>query len=88
MEEILDLARKVAEEAEVYRFSSEETPVNFQANHLKAVQSKQSDSVSLRIVKNGRLGYAAASGQIDSQKLVDIALDTAQFGMLARFDFS
>ncbi len=88
MEAILDLAKNISEEAEVFRVSSEETTVNFQANHLKGVQSKQTEGVSLRITKNGRLGYAAASGQIDSQKLVDIASDTAQFGMLARFDFS
>ncbi len=83
----MNLARKVAEEAEVFWVSSEETPVHFQANHLKAIQSKQSTSVSLRIIKNGRLGYAAASGQIDNQKLVDIAVETAQFGMPAKFDF-
>jgi PmbA protein len=87
MEEILSLASKVAEAAEVFWISAEETPVHFQANHLKSIQSKQSTSVSLRIIKNGRLGYAAASGQIDSRKLVGIAVETAQFGMLARFDF-
>jgi PmbA protein len=87
MEEILSLATKVAEAAEVFWVSAEETPVHFQANRLKAIQSKGSSSVSLRIIKNGRLGYAAASGQIDSRKLVDIAVETAQFGMLARFDF-
>jgi PmbA protein len=88
MEEILDLASKVAEEAEIFWVSSEETPVTFQANHLKAIQSKQSSSVSLRLIKNGRLGYAAASGQIDKQKLVDNALETAQFGIQAKFNFS
>lgn len=86
MEELLSLAKKKAEEAEIFWVSSEETPVNFQANRLKAIQSKQSSSVSLRIIKNGRLGYAAASGQIDNQKLVDIAVETAQFGMPAKFD--
>jgi PmbA protein len=87
MEEILELARSAADEAEVYWVSAEETPVHFQANHLKTIQNKQSTSVSLRIIKNGRLGYAAASGQIDSRKLVDIAVETAQFGMPAKFDF-
>jgi PmbA protein len=87
MEEILDLARKVAEEAEVFWVSSEETPVHFRANRLKAIESKQSASVSLRIIKNGRLGYAAASGEVDDQKLVDTAVETAQFGMPAKFDF-
>jgi PmbA protein len=87
IEQILQLARKIADEAEVFWISSEETPVNFHANHLKAIQSKQSTSVSLRVIKNGRLGYAAASGPIDIQKLVDTAGETAQFGMPAKFDF-
>jgi PmbA protein len=87
MEEILELARKVAEEAEVFKVVSEETPVHFEANHLKSIQSKQSSSYSLRIIKDGKLGYAAASGAIDPAKLVDIAVETAQFGMPARFQF-
>ena len=87
MEEILDLARQVAEEAEVFWITSEETPVHFQANHLKAIQSKGSTGVSLRIIKNGRLGYAAASGQVDAKKLVEAAVETAPFGLPAAFDF-
>jgi len=87
MEEILALAAKVAEEAEVFSVTSEEIPVQFQANHLKNIQSKQSSSVSLRIIKNGKLGYAGASGEIDKKKLVDIAVETSQFGMPARFSF-
>ena len=71
----------------MFWISTEETPVHFQANRLKTIQSKQSTSVSLRIIKNGRLGYAAASGEIESRKLVDIAVETAQFGMQARFEF-
>ena len=87
MEEILALARKFAEEAEVYKVSTEEAPVHFEANRLKAIQSKQSTSISLRLIKNGKLGYAAASGEIDPRKLVDIAVETAEFGMPAKFSF-
>jgi PmbA protein len=87
MEEILELARKVSDEAEVFETSSEEAPVHFEANRLKAIQSKQSTSISLRIIKNGRLGYAAASGYIVPRKLVDIAVETSEFGMPAKFSF-
>ena len=87
MEEILELARKVSDEAEVFMMSSEEAPVHFEANRLKAIQSKQSASVSLRIIRNGKLGYAAASGQIEPRKLVDIAVETSEFGMPAKFSF-
>jgi PmbA protein len=87
MENILKLAKLVAEEAEVFQVVSDETPIHFEANSLKSIQSKQSSSVSLRIIKNGKLGYAAASGEIAPQKLVDIAIETAQFGMAAKFQF-
>ncbi len=87
MEDILAQAKKVAEEAEVFMLSSEEAPVQFEANRLKHIQSKQSCSVALRIIKGGKVGYASATGLDDSQDLVSMAVETAQFGMPARFDF-
>jgi PmbA protein len=87
MEEILELARKVSDEAEIYSISSEEAPVHFEANRLKAIESKQSASLSLRIIRKGKLGYAAASGEFDIRKLVDIAVETSEFGMPAKFSF-
>ena len=46
---ILDRAKKTAQSAEVFMFTSEETPVVFEANRLKSLQSKESTSISLRI---------------------------------------
>ena len=86
MESILAEAKKVAEEAEVFMVSSEETPVQFETNRLKHIQSKQSTSVALRIVRQGKIGSATAT-ELDSQYLVDAAVETAQFGMTAKFDF-
>ncbi len=87
MEKILSEAKKVAEAAEVFMVSSEETPIQFEANHLKHIQSKQSTTVALRIVKQGRIGYATTTELADSQNLVNNAMETAQFGMTARFEF-
>ncbi len=87
MERILDQAKKVAEEAEVFMVSSEETPVQFEANRLKYIQSKQTTSVALRIISQGKIGYAATTEVDNSQNLVNMALETAQFGMPARFEF-
>ncbi|MDI6814731.1 MAG: TldD/PmbA family protein [Dehalococcoidales bacterium] len=86
MENILAQAKRVAEEAEVFIVSSEETPVQFEANRLKHIQSKQSSTVALRIVSQGKLGYAATTELGDSQSLVNSAVETAQFGMPAKFD--
>ena len=86
MEKILAQAKQMTEEAEVFMISSEETPVQFEANRLKNIQSKQSSSVALRIIKQGRIGYAATTEPGDGHKLVNMALETAQFGMTAKFE--
>ncbi len=51
MEKILAQAKQAAEEAEIFTVSSEEMPVQFEANRLKNIQSKQSSSIALRIIK-------------------------------------
>jgi len=87
MEKILAQAKRVAEEAEVFMVSSEETPIQFEANRLKHIQSKQSSSIALRIVKQGKIGYAMTTEAGDSHSLVNNAVETAQFGMPAKFEF-
>jgi len=87
VERILNEAKKVAEEAEVFCITSETTPVQFEANRLKHVQSKQSTNVALRIIKNGRIGYATATNLKESRNIVDSAVETAEFGMKAEFEF-
>ena len=87
MEDILTRAKKVAEAAEVFLVASEETPVRFEANRLKHIQSKQSSYLALRIVRQGKIGYALTTSLDDGQNLVDMAVETAQFGMPAKFEF-
>jgi PmbA protein len=85
MEDILTRVKKVAEEAEVFKMSSEETPVQFEASRLKHIQSKQSCSVTLRVIREGRVGYATTTNLDDSQGLVNMAVESARFGMPASF---
>ncbi len=86
-EKILSQAKKVAEEAEVFTTSLEETLVKFEANQLKLLQTKQETSVNLRIVRQGKFGYAAATKLENGEELVTNAVETAQFGMPAEFQF-
>ncbi len=87
MEHILAQARKTAEEAEVYQVTSEETQVRFEANRLKQLQTKQQTNVALRIIKDGRTGYATSSEMGDGTELVANAVETAEFGIKAAFQF-
>ena len=73
MEEILNMAKKVADEAEVFLISSKETPVGFEANRLKMLETSESTSVSLRIVRDGKIGFSTTTRLDDSQALVDMA---------------
>ena len=85
MEEVLAQAKKVADAAEVFEISSEETQAHFEANRLKQLQTNQSTSVALRIIKNGRIGYATTTGAGDTGELVASAVETAAFGTEAKF---
>lgn len=87
MEQILSIARKSAESAEVFQLVSTRTPVQFEANRLKQIQTKESVSTALRIVKNGRIGFAQASGNIKAADIVNMALETCQFGHEANYHF-
>jgi PmbA protein len=77
----------VAEEAEVFYVEVEETPVVFEANRLKQLMTRQSRSLSLRLVHKGRIGFSISSGVENAGELVDQALQVAQFGAEARFHF-
>jgi predicted Zn-dependent protease len=55
LEEILSLAKKSTQQAEVFLTSYEETPVIFEANRLKQLHTRQSLVVALRIIERGGL---------------------------------
>jgi len=84
-EQLLDLARRQAQEAEVYAVSYTETPVSFEANHLKSITTRESWGLALRVIKDGRIGFAAATGAADLQDLVNAAIETSAFGAPAHF---
>jgi len=85
LENILSSAKKVAEEAEVFLASISETPVGFEANRLKMLETRESISVSLRIIKEGKIGFSTTTKLKDPDALVRMAVETAQFGVPARF---
>ncbi len=87
MEHLLELALKEADQAEVYEVHSESTLAHFEANRLKRVESRQSSSVALRLVREGRIGFASAGGAIDPAHLVQMAIQTAAFGADAEWSF-
>jgi len=87
MEQMLELALREAQQAEVYEALSESTMVHFEANRLKQVESRQSRSVALRLVRNGRIGFASAGGAVAPEELVRMAVEASAFGAAAGLVF-
>ena len=87
LEKVLISARREAEQAEVFSISSRAIPIQFEANELKQVQTKESSSTALRIFREGRIGFATAGGGGDVGALVDMAMETSEFGGPSSFQF-
>ena len=85
MERILERAPKSCQQAEVFRLRRRETPVSFEANRLKMLETKESSGTALRVVKDGRIGFSATNNPDDVDGLVDRAVELAEFGAEARF---
>lgn len=79
MEDILKLAAQKADAAEVVVIRERETPVSFERGQLNRISKKDTAGVALRLIKDGRLGFATST-TLDDSKLVDRALATADFG--------
>ncbi len=88
IDSILTAAKRAgAQQAEVYSVRTEETPVRFEANRLKEVSSRETSGAALRVIVNGRIGFASSTRPDDVAELVEAAVETAPFGPEARLDF-
>ena len=85
MEEILEAALKVADAADLFWVESRSTPVAFESNRLKHLQTKESWGVGLRIIKDGRIGFSATNRMEDVDGIVSRALEVSPYGAKAEF---
>ena len=69
-----------SDQAEVVQLQSESTKVGFEGNRLKSSQVEETTGVAVRVIKDGRLGFAASSGLAANDKLVTNALESAAYG--------
>ena len=82
LEEILELAKKAgAKDAEVYQVSASSSPVYFEANHLKQIESSQSSGCALRLWHDDRPGLAVGYGTVAPETLVEKAIAISQLNL-------
>ena len=75
------------EQAEVFEIESEATKIKFEANRLKAFEVEETRGMAVRVIVDGRLGFAASSDIEATDKLIANALESARHGDALTFNF-
>ena len=88
LEKILDIAKTKGLEAEVYYQATQDTPIEFENNRLKSLQTKAVEGVALRVIHDGRLGFASSTDLTRLEDLVAAAVQTATIGDPVEFAFA
>ena len=88
LEKILKLASVQAEAAEVYYLQSQDTPIEFENNSLKSLSTKATQGVALRVICNGKMGFASSTDLTRLDDLVAAAVQTSEIGDPAEFEFA
>ncbi len=69
-----------ADQVEVVNIQSESTTIGFETNRLKSSQVEETKGTAVRVVKDGRLGFAASSDESAQERLVSNVLDSVAYG--------
>ena len=87
MEKLLEKAKQVCDKAEVFSLGHFNHAVSFEDAKLHDIDSKIQSGVSLRIIKDGKLGFAYTRNLIDRDELIHNALDSLKGGVAAEYTF-
>ena len=74
MEKLLQMAKKVSDQAEVYSQESSSNSVSFENAKLHDIESDFSAGIALRIIKDGKLGFAYTRNLNNREELISHAL--------------
>ena len=78
--EILSELRSRVDQVEVIEIQGESTEIGFEANRLKSSQVQETRGIAVRVVQDGRLGFAASSDVSALEQLITNVLESASYG--------
>ena len=85
--DILTSLKKQAEQVEVLDLQNEKTTVEYEANQLKTCTVAETKGAAVRVIRKGKLGFAASTDSTIPDKLAANALESAAYGDEASFSF-
>ena len=86
MEKLLEIAKKVSDQSEIYSLDETTDGISFENSKLKDIESNVQSGVSLRILKDGKLGFAYTKNLLNREELLQNAVDSLKGGVEALFD--
>ncbi|MBS4015283.1 MAG: TldD/PmbA family protein [Candidatus Latescibacteria bacterium] len=87
MEKLLEMAKKVCDQAEIYSVDNKSNVVSFENAKLHDIDTKFQSGVSIRIIKDGKLGFAYTRNLINREELLQNALNSLKGGVSADYEF-
>jgi PmbA protein len=87
MEKLLEMAKKVCDKVEVYSIDYTYSPVTFEDAKLHDIESKFQSGISLRIIKNGKLGFAYTKNLLNRDEILQNAIDSIKGEVEVNYDF-
>ncbi len=87
IEKILEMARKKADQAEVFSISQTRTSVGFENGVLRMLNTAETSGVALRVIKGGRMGFGVSSDLSRIGELVDKTTALSEIGEKAGYSF-
>ncbi len=87
VKELVEKAMARAQGAQASLGRSESTDVSFENDKLKSARSSQSTQMSVKVIVDGKVGSSHTTDINDVDGVVERALEVAQFGSPAHFQF-
>jgi len=87
MDPLLKLAKQQSDGVEVFSIEQNENSIKFEDGKLKDIQSKIQLGTTLRLIKQGKIGFAYTKNLRNINELIQHALDSMKGGVTAEFDF-
>ncbi|MDD2332726.1 MAG: TldD/PmbA family protein [Candidatus Cloacimonetes bacterium] len=87
MDKLIKMALEQAEQAEVYYTEESSDGISFNDGKLDKADSSLSSGLSLRLIKDGKVGFAHTRNLLDPAKMVKQAMISQENGMEVKFSF-
>ncbi len=87
MQQVTGKIKQKVSSGELFRISYKSVPVDYEMNQLKSINMEETEGWALRVIHEGKIGFSSSTSREQIDRMVDKAIEVAQFGQPANFDF-